>query len=208
MIKIFERRNAMKKEDLRAIGLTEEQEQKVLALFDEIKEENKNLKQSVEEGEKQLADLKKTSHENAELQKQIETLQQQNITQKKTYETEMSALKFDNAMELSLMGAKAKNAKAVRAMLDESKMQLGEDGVLTGFKEQIEALQKSDSYLFHMEQLAQQQFTGFQPGVSTTIPNSMAAGYEARLADARKNKNQLEVIKIKQQAAADGVILI
>ena len=93
-------------------------------------------------------------------------------------------------------------------MLDMSKVKLGEDGKLSGFDEQIEALKKSDAYMFDVQQQTQQQFTGFQPGASSTVPNSTAAGYEARLADARKNNNQLEVIKIKQEAAADGVVLM
>ena len=86
---------------------------------------------------------------------------------------------------------------------------MGEDGKLSGFDEQIEALKKSDAYMFDVQQQqTQQQFTGFQPGASSTVPNSTAAGYETRLADARKNNNQLEVIKIKQEAAADGVVLM
>ena len=93
-------------------------------------------------------------------------------------------------------------------MLDDTKIKLGEDGKLTGFDEQIEALKKSDGYMFDVQQQTGQQFTGFQPGASTTVPNSTQAGYEARLADARKNNNQLEVIKIKQEAANDGVILM
>lgn len=93
-------------------------------------------------------------------------------------------------------------------MLDMAKVKIGEDGKLSGFDEQIEALKKSDGWMFDADQQTQQQFTGFQPGASSTVPNSTAAGYEARLADARKNNNQLEVIKIKQEAAADGVILM
>ena len=85
---------------------------------------------------------------------------------------------------------------------------MGEDGKLSGFDEQIEALKKSDGYMFDVQEQTQQQFTGFQPGASSTVPNSTAAGYEARLADARKNNNQLEVIKIKQEAAAEGVVLM
>ena len=120
----------------------------------------------------------------------------------------MAKLKLDNAVEIALSGAKAKNGKAVKAMLDMSKVKMGEDGKLSGFDEQIEALKKSDGYMFDVQEQAQQQFTGFQPGASSTVPNSTTAGYEARLADARKNNNQLEVIKIKQEAAAEGVVLM
>lgn len=194
----------MNKEDLIAMGLTEEQAKKVMdsldgnfvtkARFNEINEENKTLK--------------KSSGDNAALQQQISDLQKQNADQQKAHDEELAKLKLDNAVEIALSGAKARNGKAVKAMLDMSKVKLGEDGKLSGFDEQIEALKKSDAYMFDVQQQTQQQFTGFQPGASSTVPNSTAAGYEARLADARKNNNQLEVIKIKQEAAADGVVLM
>lgn len=207
----------MKKEDLIAMGLTEEQAKKVMdsidgnfvtkARFNEVNEENKTLKKSVSDRDKQLEDLKKSSGDNAALQQQISDLQKANADQQKAHETELNQLKLDNAVEVALSGAKAKNSKAVKAMLDMAKVKLGEDGKLSGFDEQIEALKKSDGWMFNADQQTQ-QFTGFQPGASSTVPNSTAAGYEARLADARKNNNQLEVIKIKQEAAADGVILM
>ena len=210
----------MNKEDLIAMGLTEEQAKKVMdsldgnfvtkTRFNEINEENKTLKKSVSDRDKQLEDLKKSSGDNAALQQQISDLQKQNADQQKAHDEELAKLKLDNAVEIALSGAKAKNGKAVKAMLDMSKVKLGEDGKLSGFDEQIEALKKSDAYMFDVQQQqqTQQQFTGFQPGASSTVPNSTAAGYEARLADARKNNNQLEVIKIKQEAAADGVVLM
>ncbi len=208
----------MNKEDLIAMGLTEEQAKKVMdsldgnfvtkARFNEINEENKTLKKSVSDRDKQLEDLKKSSGDNAALQQQISDLQKQNADQQKAHDAELAKLKLDNAVELGLSGAKAKNSKAVKAMLDMEKIKLGDDGKLTGLDEQLEALKKSDSYMFDIQQQTQQQFTGFQPGASSTVPNSTAAGYEARLADARKNNNQLEVIKIKQEAAADGVVLM
>lgn len=207
----------MNKEDLIAMGLTEEQAKKVMdsldgnfvtkARFNEINEENKTLKKSVSDRDKQLEGLKKSSGDNAALQ-QISDLQKQNADQQKAHDEELAKLKLDNAVEIALSGAKARNGKAVKAMLDMSKVKLGEDGKLSGFDEQIEALKKSDAYMFDVQQQTQQQFTGFQPGASSTVPNSTAAGYEARLADARKNNNQLEVIKIKQEAAADGVVLM
>lgn len=209
----------MNKEDLIAMGLTEEQAKKVMdsldgnfvtkARFNEINEENKTLKKSVSDRDKQLEDLKKSSGDNAALQQQISDLQKQNADQQKAHDEELAKLKLDNAVEIALSGAKARNGKAVKAMLDMSKVKLGEDGKLSGFDEQIEALKKSDAYMFDVQQQqTQQQFTGFQPGASSTVPNSTAAGYEARLADARKYNNQLEVIKIKQEAAADGVVLM
>lgn len=169
----------MKKEDLIAMGLTEDQAKKVMdsldgnfvtkARFNEVNEENKTLKQSVADRDKQLEDLKKSSGDNAELKKQIETLQQQNADQKKAHDAEMAQLKLDNAIDAALTAAGAKNIKAVRAMIDTSKMKLGEDGTVEGLSDSIKAVQKSDSYMFNTVQQKQQTFKGFQPGASGEV---------------------------------------
>ena len=113
----------MTKEQLMAMGLNEEQAQKVLdsldgnyvlkSKFQEVSEENKTLKKSVGDRDKQLEDLKKASGDNAELQKQISDLQKANADQQKAHEQELSQLKLDNAIDLALSGAKAKKSKAV-----------------------------------------------------------------------------------------------
>lgn len=169
----------MKKEDLIAMGLTEDQAKKVMdsldgnfvtkARFNEVNEENKTLKQSVADRDKQLEDLKKSSGDNAELKKQIETLQQQNADQKKAHDAEMAQLKLDNVIDAALTAAGAKNIKAVRAMIDTSKMKLGEDGTVEGLSDAIKAVQKSDSYMFNTVQQKQQTFKGFQPGASGEV---------------------------------------
>ena len=73
-------------------------------------------------------------------------------------------IKLDNAIETALTAAGARNTKAVRALLDVSKVKLGDDGKLSGWDEQLKAVQKSDAYLFNTKQ--QTTFRGFQPGAS------------------------------------------
>ena len=168
----------MNKEDLIAMGLTEEQAKKVMdsldgnyvtkTRFNEVNEENKTLKKSVSDRDKQLEDLKKSSGNNEKLKKQIETLQQENANQKKAHEAEMTQLRLDNAIDAALTAAGAKNIKAVRALLDTSKVKVGEDGKLTGFDDLLSAVQKSDSYLF-AEKQQKQNFKGFQPGASGNV---------------------------------------
>lgn len=169
----------MKKEDLIAMGLTEEQAKKVMdsldgnfvtkTRFNEVNEENKTLKQSVADRDKQLEDLKKSSGDNAELKKQIETLQQQNADQKKAHDAEMAQLKLDNAIDTALTAAGAKNVKAVKPFIDTTKIKLGEDGKLTGLDEQLKEVQKTEGYLFAEKQQKQQTFKGFQPGASGEV---------------------------------------
>ena len=168
----------MNKEDLIAMGLTEEQAKKVMdsldgnyvtkTRFNEVNEENKTLKKSVSDRDKQLEDLKKSSGDNEELKKQIETLQQENANQKKAHDAEMTQLRLDNAIDAALTAAGAKNIKAVRALIDTSKVKVGDDGKLTGFDDLLSAVQKSDSYLF-TEKQQKQNFKGFQPGASGNV---------------------------------------
>lgn len=168
----------MNKEDLIAMGLTEEQAKKVMdsldgnyvtkTRFNEVNEENKTLKKSVSDRDKQLEDLKKSSGDNEELKKQIETLQQENANQKKAHDAEMTQLRLDNAIDAALTAAGAKNIKTVRALIDTSKVKVGEDGKLTGFDDLLSAVQKSDSYLF-TEKQQKQNFKGFQPGASGNV---------------------------------------
>ena len=99
---------------------------------------------------------------------QIETLQQENANQKKAHDAEMTQLRLDNAIDAALTAAGAKNIKAVRALIDTSKVKVGEDGKLTGFDDLLSAVQKSDSYLF-TEKQQKQNFKGFQPGASGNV---------------------------------------
>ena len=148
----------MNKEELLSLGLTEEQAEKVLL-------EMTGLQKTVKERDKQLADLQKSAAGNEELQKQIADLQKQNAEQEKAHQAELAQVKLDNAIDNALAGAGAKNNKAVRALLDLSGVKLEEDGKLAGFAEQLEALQKSDAYLFAETQ--QPTFRGFQPGAAS-----------------------------------------
>ncbi len=172
----------MKKEDFVKIGVVEDMAAKCEAAslkelkdyvprtqMNEVNEENKSLKQSVSERDKQLEELKKTNGSNDELKKQLETLQKANDEQKKAHEAEMYRLKLDNAVEAALAAAGAKNTKAVRALFDAEKLKLGEDGKLSGLDEQLEAVKKSDPYLFAEESKPQNTFKGFQPGASGDI---------------------------------------
>ena len=168
----------MKKVEFIALGITEELAAKAekasleelkgyveKSKHDEVVEENKTLKTSVSDRDKQLETLKASAGDNEELKKQIETMKQQNAEQEKAHKAELAQWKLDNAIENALTVAGAKNSKAVKALLDVSKVKLGEDGKLTGWDDQIKAIQKSDAYLFNMQQ--KNTFKGFQPGASS-----------------------------------------
>lgn len=172
----------MTKKDLVAMGLTEEQADKVMESldgnfvtknrFNELNEELKKQKEAVEERDKQLTELKKAAGDNEALTKQIGELQKANADQKKAHEAEIAQLRLDNAVDTALTAAGAKNSKAVKALLDMGKVSLAGDGQLIGWSEQLAALKESDAYLF-ADQGDQNQaptLRGFQPGASGEVP--------------------------------------
>lgn len=170
----------MKKSEFIALGIGEELAAKAekasqeelkayveKSKYDEAVEETKTLKTQVTDRDKQLETLKASAGDNEELKKQIETMKKQNSEQEKAHKAELEQLKLDNAIDTALTAAGARNTKAVKALLDVSKVKLGEDGKLSGWNEQLAAVQKSDSYLFAEKQKA--NLRGFQPGASGDI---------------------------------------
>lgn len=69
----------------------------------------------------------------------------------KDAETQVSKLKFDHALESALTGAKARNAKAVTALLNTELLKLTDEGAISGLKEQLENIQKEHDYLFESD---------------------------------------------------------
>lgn len=171
----------MKKEEFVALGISEElaakaekaslKELEGYVTKDQLETantENKNLKQQVTDRDKQLDTLKKENGDNEELKKQIEAMKQQNKEQEESHKAEIAQITLDNAIDAALTAAGARNAKAVKALMDVSKVKLGEDGKLTEWDDQLKAIQKSDAYLFESKK-AGQKFKGFQPGASGDI---------------------------------------
>lgn len=175
----------MTRKQLEDLGLTKEQADSVMKINgDDIENakgtastEIKNLQTEVEglktqvgDRDKQLEALKASAGDNADLKKQIEDLQTENATAKATHESELNQLKIDFAVEKALTGAKAKNIKAVKALLELGEAKLDKDGNVKGLDEQIEKLRSGDDTKFLFEaqkqQKQQQNFKGFQPGPS------------------------------------------
>ncbi len=63
---------------------------------------------------------------------------------------EIEKVRLESKIDLAINNAKAKNVKSVKANLDLDKIKLDGDKLL-GFDDQIEALKKSDAYLFDID---------------------------------------------------------
>ena len=64
------------------------------------------------------------------------------------YNADIAALKLDKALELSLIGAKARDVGIAKSQIDSSLLKLDADGKLTGLSEQLEKLKADKSFLF------------------------------------------------------------
>lgn len=136
--------------------------------FNTLNTEKKALADTVKDRDKQLEALKASTGDVESLKTQIATLQTDNANAAKAHEAEIKRLKIDTAVELALSGAKAKNAKAVKALLDLEKAELAEDGTVKGLEDQLKKLASAadSSFLFESEDSKKNDFKGYTPGES------------------------------------------
>lgn len=193
----------MNKEQLIALGLTEEQAEKVLsanteqlkgfipkARFDEVNNAKKQAEKDLSDRDKQLETLKNSTGDVETLKQTIETLQNENKAATDKYNAELAEIKLVGAVDTALLGADALNVKAVKALLDMSKIKMDGD-VLLGINEQIENLKKAEDskMLFKAVEEGKQKgpnFAGVKPGEGNTgngesnAPKSLADAIMAR----------------------------
>nr|WP_289038270.1 phage scaffolding protein [uncultured Allobacillus sp.] len=144
------------------------QEQKEKAdKVDTLQEQIDDYKEQISDRDKQLEELGEKAKGNEELTQQIEELKQQNETTKNEYEQKLQQQAFDHTLENSLTGAKVKNTKAVKALLDMDTIKL--DGeTLKGLDDQLNSLKESDPYLFEEEQTEEPPKPSFTTGQHQT----------------------------------------
>lgn len=186
----------MNREELKALGLSDEQIDKVMAAHgkvvndtkkkadevDGLKSQVEDYKDQLKDRDKQLKDLGDKAKGNEELTAEIDQLKQANKDTQAEYESKLQQQAFDHTLENSLSGAKVKNTKAVKALLDMENIKL--DGeTLKGLDDQLNGLKESDPYLF--EQEGQQQTpppTIVNPGNPNGGNNEPADPFAAKLA--------------------------
>lgn len=152
--------NNMKREELKKLGLSDEQMDAVMAAHGQtvqslntqiatLQQSETELKNQVSKNAEDLKKLQKDNSDNEELKKKLKELQKENAAQEEKYQESLTKVQRDSALSALLAEAKVKNPKAVAALLDDEKI-VFKDGELSGAKEQIESLQKSDAYLFDL----------------------------------------------------------
>ncbi len=139
----------MKKEELLAIGLTEEQAAQVFALNGK---DLTRLNNRLQTKEQQLALAQKETASIAGRLTQVEAMDVEGLQAeakqwRQKYEQDMAALRLEHAVDAALLQAKAKNPKLVKAALDRSAITMKE-GQVQGLQEQLAKLRETDGYLF------------------------------------------------------------
>lgn len=153
----------------------------------ELETANNNIKQykkDIAKRDKDIEDLQGRVKDNAELNTEIENLKTANKKASEDYESKLKQLNFDTKFEKAIAQYKTKNPKALKALLDMTKINLTEDGTFIGLEEQMKTLKESDNYLFEQEQSGG---TGFLGGDSSSLINDKKGelGLGARLAKER-----------------------
>ena len=166
----------MKKEELVKLGLDEETAEKIAnasaeelkgfvpkSRFDEVNNAKKTAEDTVKERDQQIESLKSAGNVD-DLKQQIITLQNENKAKDEAHAAELLKVRIDFDVEAALTEAKAKNHKAVKALLDLEKAELGDDGKVKGLREQIAALTKVEDSKFMFNAVTAPKMKGAKTG--------------------------------------------
>ena len=154
-----EKEKRMKKEDLVAKGLAEDQADMVVkayeeaikgfipkSRFDELNEAKKSLETQIADRDKQLNDLKTQVGDNKELQDKITQLEAENKTNKEKYEADILKMEKTSAVKDALAGSL--HPELLIGQFDLEKITKNADGSFSGISEQLEAQKKAFPDMF------------------------------------------------------------
>jgi predicted phage tail protein len=186
--------NIMKRDDLEKLGLTKEVIDSVMALHGADIETHKG---KVTTAEATVATLQtQLTDANAQIEQfkgmnvdQIKAAADEWKTKFETAQTEaanqLAQVKFDHALESALNGAKAKNVKAVQALLSRDNLKLTDDGKILGLDEQLTKIKTDNDYLFEDARPTPKIVTGGKVQAGTVL--SMEQIKTMSTADINKN---------------------
>jgi hypothetical protein len=177
----------MKREELEKLGLEKESIDSIMALHGKDIEANKakaaaieaerdGLKSQLDEAAKAIEGFKALDIEG--VKKSADEWKAKAEQAQKDAEKQVYQVRYESALSDALKASKAKNVKAVRALLNEADLKLTDDG-LVGLKEQLEKVKPENDYLFDDETPAPKIVSG---GGNKPIVNQDAVVIAARKA--------------------------
>ncbi len=210
----------MTKESLTAIGLSEDQADKVMqahadsingkfipkSRFDEVNEQLKDVKGQVAERDTQIAGLKKFQGSADELKAKVTALQEANAKASEEYAAKLASVQKNYAIR-SEIGADAQDPDLILKLIDVDSVSINSEGKALGVREQIDALHKDRPYLFKATQAEGEEATG--DGGKPTVrgfkpPESVMAGIGSKQFDAAKFGSKLAESRNAGVAAAQA----
>lgn len=171
--------NIMKTEFLKSLGIVDQEVinsimaengrdiEKVKAANTTFESEIEGLKKQLGERDEQLKTLKASVKDNETLTQKISALEEENKSAKSKYEGELNALRKDYETEGKLRDAKAKNIKAVKALLN-----LEED-----VDKQIKALSENEDTKFLFDVNEPNKPTGTTPASGNQEPTAQPKSF-------------------------------
>lgn len=155
---------------------------------DKLERERDGLKLQLEQRDKDLAELKKDAKDDKELQKKYDALKAAYDKDTQDLKKDLEQMSYDHAVEKALLSSSALNTKAVRALLDESKISL-KNGKLEGLDEQIATLQKEkDSAFLFKSQNEEKPGFHYTPKGSDGTPPTTPDTTHAAIAEHYQNE--------------------
>lgn len=179
---------------LNKLNIELEEETKKLLIDEFLSAHHSELnaeKERAEEANQTLAELQKnydSAIKNSEsldaLKSEITNLRSQNKQAIAEIESKYKAKLLDNAIELALTHAGAKNNKAAAALIDKTDLKLNEDGTVFGLSEMIDSVKKDEttSFLFNVPEVKEEKKVYNyipQTDVVETSDDSVAKLFEA-----------------------------
>lgn len=154
----------MNTEDLKKLGLNDEQVKEVMALkgeaikaeqakqqatIDEITAERDSLNEQIAQRDTDIKALKKASGTNEELSSKLSELQTKYDADTKALSETLATTKLNSAISEALGKTSARDPQDLKAFLNMDDIKLEEDGSIAGLNDQIKTLQESKAYLFN-----------------------------------------------------------
>jgi hypothetical protein len=148
----------MKREDLSKLGLSDENVNEIMKLHGLDIEDHKRQLTEAQASVQTLTDQLSTANTTLnglkelnpeEMKKSVGEWEAKYADLQKTAADDLAKVKFDYALDGALGGAKVRNQKALRALLDMTAIKYDEEKkAFTGLEEQLSGLKTSDAYLF------------------------------------------------------------
>lgn len=169
--------------------------------FNEKNEELKATKSKMEEMQKSVEGLDSYTKENEELKAKIDNLKGEYEQFKNEADTRVQAIQKKQAIERNLVKANA-NPDTIDLLIsqfDIEKVQVDSKGEIVDWDNHFEPIKTSRKSLF-----GETSISGDKPVSGNNAP---ANTYKTRYDQALKSGNNLEAIKIKQEAFTQGEII-